>query len=165
MAWTAPKTWVTDDDLDQATLNTHIRDNLLHLQNRSNSDASQSLTERTFSTSASWQQVSGTQVDITTSGGVVLVACVFAPRVGGAGNWNSNRVTIYRDQTTDLAPAGWEGLGGGTTTYTMFDDQAPKFIMWLDTGLIAGTYRYDLYFYCQAATSGFMMTNMMVWEL
>lgn len=29
--WTTPKTWATDDAIDQATLNTHVRDNLSYL--------------------------------------------------------------------------------------------------------------------------------------
>jgi hypothetical protein len=166
MAWTAPKTWATDDDLDATTLNTQIRDNLLRLHNNSNSAFKEDLTERTFSSgSSSYAQVSGTDITITTDGGVVILCCVFAPKNGGASNWHRNRVTFYRDGATDLQPSGWEGLGGGTTTSSLSDDQAPKFIFWIDTGLGAGTYRYDLYFQCEANLSGFMYTKMMAWEL
>lgn len=31
MAWTNPRTWATNDGLTASTLNTHLRDNLLHL--------------------------------------------------------------------------------------------------------------------------------------
>ena len=75
MAWTTPRTWVTDELVTASIMNTHVRDNLDAL--KSPPSASYVLNQGSdyTTTSTSFVNVDGTNLSlgITTSGGAVMV--------------------------------------------------------------------------------------------
>lgn len=70
MAWTAPKTWVTDEVVTAGDMNTHVRDNLNDLNDRV-SDTIENVGNDLVATNET--TTSTTYTDLTTSGPSVTV--------------------------------------------------------------------------------------------
>lgn len=75
MAWTAPRTWVTDEVVTAALLNTHLRDNLIALKDPPSSDyvLNEGADDTTSSTSFGDVDATNLSLTITTVGGDVFV--------------------------------------------------------------------------------------------
>lgn len=81
--WTDPKTWVTGELVDAATLNTHLRDNLLYLKDRGafnyvQRTANYTLTSMGVGTTG-WLNVDTANLSLThnAAGGLLLVGASF----------------------------------------------------------------------------------------
>lgn len=102
MAWTAAKTWGINDELDETTLNTYVRDNQNHLKDRLDNNEVYALDEGAdyTTTSASFVDIDATAlgVTITTNGGDVEVLWT-----GSVGLSNSN-TTISFEIDVDGSP-------------------------------------------------------------
>ncbi|TVR20310.1 MAG: hypothetical protein EA396_10805 [Anaerolineaceae bacterium] len=70
MGWTTPKTWTTEP-LTSLDLNTHLRDNLNALKHPPTAHATPASTQSFSATS--YQNISGTTLALTTTGGDVMV--------------------------------------------------------------------------------------------
>jgi len=71
MPWTLPKTWAATEMITEALLNTHIRDNLNWL--KAPPFAQVVLTAQITTTSTSWTDATGLSLNLTTTGGNLMV--------------------------------------------------------------------------------------------
>lgn len=105
MAWTTPRTWVVNELVTDALLNTHVRDNLDILKNPPSAhyEANESA-DYTNNVTASWSDVDATSgkfnLSITTGGGDVLVG--FAGAFAGSASLRT-LLNIQYDGTTRVA--------------------------------------------------------------
>lgn len=75
MAWTTPRTWVANDLVGATLLNTHLRDNLNALKNPP-TDRATELAGTFSTTSTSFVSVSNAEVEITTTGGKLMIGAM-----------------------------------------------------------------------------------------
>ena len=96
MAWTTPRTWVTNELVTAAMLNTHIRDNLNYLLNPNGFFTSST---GTFTTSSATPVTvnAALSTTITTYGGDILLGCSFRLESGA-----TTDVFIAHDGGNDL---------------------------------------------------------------
>lgn len=101
--WTTPTTWVTDELVTAAQLNTQIRDNLEYL--KSPATVVKSFTGATTTTSTSYVDIDATlAIDLTTSGGDVLVGCTVRYIINStAGKTIDMRVNVDNTATNDYS--------------------------------------------------------------
>lgn len=75
MAWTTPRTWVASELVTATLLNTHLRDNLNALKSPP-TDRAAELAGTFSTTSTSFVSVSNAEVEITTTGGKLMIGAM-----------------------------------------------------------------------------------------
>jgi hypothetical protein len=111
--YTAPRTWTTGEIVTASIMNTHVRDNLDYLKARpvvrvSDLDGTVSST-----TSASFVDITGATVNITTSGSSRLL--ILASGSGAFPNANTSYITALVDGTNQ-GDATWGFIAGTVAT-------------------------------------------------
>jgi len=108
MTWTAPRTWLTGELVTASLMNTHIRDNLLHLylfdlSGGRTVDVS-TLSSSVSTTSTSWQQVNASwELNVSVTTGRLLLFCgatIHANNTGAGGYhrlWDDTNSTTLED--------------------------------------------------------------------
>ena len=140
MAWTAARTWVSDEIVTAAQFNEQIRDNLNYLNIRpSDLYVLNEGADYTIATST-WTDVDATDLalTITTNGGDVLIS--FAPTIL---NGASTNTATYLDVTIDaVREGGDDGLAKVLNLSPAEEHMLP--MIYLKTGLSAGSHTFKV---------------------
>lgn len=138
-AWTAPKTWNTNDLVTATDLNTHLRDNLDWLKAPPTANYVANQASDYTTTSTSFVNVDGTNLSltITTTGGNVLIG--FS---GAVSNTAAGSVTYLDVEIDGVRFAGDDGVVGVAQNIANYSVNA-GFVV-LKTGLSAGSHTFKL---------------------
>ena len=137
MAWTAPTSWVTGKQLNQANLDEQVTNNLIYLKSAIEPEADQYRETSTnySTTSGSLADVDATDfhLEITTTGGDVMITlCGWCSNTGG----NHTAFAIDLDDGTEVRTI-MEVEGNA-------DDQCNCSFVYIWQGLSAGTHSFTL---------------------
>ncbi len=146
MAWTTPRTWVTDEVPTAATLNTHIRDNLNALAALGFVGAISAGSVGTSSSTAVMMGMGAQAFVAPVATGRVVVVFVLDSTCTGA-----NTYFIEARRGTGAAPAGGDPVTGTSISqeYRIVPSAGglyiPSTVIGYSTGLVVGTtYWFDL---------------------
>ena len=145
-SWTDPKTWITGELVDAATLNTHLRDNLLYLKNRgafsyAQQTANYSLAVAGEGVTTGWVNVDTANLSVThnAEGGLLLVGASFT-----ASGSRYSLGTVHFDIEMDgVRLGGTNGLL--IADYTPAEGLYTKYRFWeFLPGIAAGSHTFRL---------------------
>jgi hypothetical protein len=142
--WTTPKNWNVGELLIASDLNTHLRDNLEWLKNRPFNSAAISVTN---TTSASFVQMTGSTVSLTSMGGNIMM--VFTGSVAGSATGNTGTLDLAIDGTRQ---------GDVTTGLTVIVHPAASYndiccmVFMTSTPPSAAAHNYSIYWKTSAGT-------------
>lgn len=141
MTWTLPRSWATDDLVDETMMNQQVRDNLLYLHSGRPGATVARDNNASYSTSSlNFVNIDGTNLSltITTTGGKVLV--LFTGAFSEAGSLALN---VYLDIAVDgtrIGAAGAYGLCKASLNNTAQTLSIAKVVM----GLAAGAHTFTV---------------------
>ena len=145
-AWTTPKTWASEP-LTSTDMNTHIRDNLDFLYGGwDESRQIQELVSSYSTTSLSFVDIDATNLslDVTTTGGDVLVTFIGTGSNSGSGFWGLFNLSV---NGTDVTTA-WLTAADGNS-----NDQQNVSFTYIATGLSAGTHTFRMRYRASSGTT------------
>jgi hypothetical protein len=145
-SWTTPKTWVENEFVDAAELNTHIRDQQLYLRARPFNSAS---VTAVTTTSTSFIELTGTSVSVTGTGGNFLI-------IANGTSSNSGVNNSFYDLAIDGARQGdaTNGLAFIATNTANYTDSM-GIVFFTTTPPSAGAHSYSLHAKVSAGTVSF----------
>lgn len=108
MAWTAPRTWVANEEVSADNMNTHVRDNLDWLKARPSAVSQLDLVADISTSSTSFADIDATNlsVSVTTSGGSSRVFVMFI----GSVIKSTNGIVYFDIMVDGAAHAGNDGI-------------------------------------------------------
>jgi hypothetical protein len=142
--WTDPKTWVDEEFVDAAELNTHMRDNFIFLRNRPYDDVTLG---SVTTTSTSFVELTGSDATVVSQGGNFII---FANGTSS----NTNVTATFYDLAIDGTRVGDAtiGLTSHSTPVANYTDNI-GLVWFTETPLSAGSHDLSVHWKCGAGTS------------